>query len=120
MKVVERTPEESVITNHTLTPSIFMPRDHSGYYRYEGSLTTPTCDEGVIWTIFTHNLPMSIYQVSLLMSFNFKIMLYNSSNHHFPLCNVGSVRSHCTRICFHYCLILEGSFYKNNNALNTV
>ncbi|XP_074038920.1 putative carbonic anhydrase 3 isoform X2 [Leptinotarsa decemlineata] len=41
----------------------FIPRDHAGFYRYEGSLTTPGCDEGVIWTIFTQTMPISRHQV---------------------------------------------------------
>lgn len=56
----------SITTDTTYSASIFLPRDRAGYYRYEGSLTTPTCDEGVIWTIFTQTLPISQNQVSVL------------------------------------------------------
>ncbi|XP_043110256.1 uncharacterized protein LOC122355757 [Puntigrus tetrazona] len=33
--------------------------DRSKYYRYLGSLTTPNCDEGVVWTIFKDPLKVS-------------------------------------------------------------
>ncbi|RZC70551.1 hypothetical protein C5167_033710 [Papaver somniferum] len=38
------------------------------YYRYLGSLTTPPCDEGVIWTIKRKVMPVRIDQVMLLRS----------------------------------------------------
>lgn len=48
--------------------SNFMPRDTAGYYRYEGSLTTPGCTEGLVWTVFTNKLPISERQVRLFES----------------------------------------------------
>ncbi|KYB29101.1 putative carbonic anhydrase 3 [Tribolium castaneum] len=41
----------------------YLPRDRAGYYRYNGSLTTPDCTEGIIWTVFTNTLPISNSQV---------------------------------------------------------
>ena len=29
-----------------------MPPVTSKYFRYEGSLTTPSCDQSVVWTVF--------------------------------------------------------------------
>ncbi|XP_015837579.1 carbonic anhydrase 9 isoform X4 [Tribolium castaneum] len=43
----------------------FLPRDRAGFYRYEGSLTTPNCTEGVIWTVFTNGLPISSKQLKI-------------------------------------------------------
>ncbi|PUZ51951.1 hypothetical protein GQ55_6G232000 [Panicum hallii var. hallii] len=38
----------------------------SVYYRYMGSLTTPPCTEGVVWTVFHKVRPVDGYQVELL------------------------------------------------------
>ncbi|XP_042564416.1 carbonic anhydrase 15-like [Clupea harengus] len=35
----------------------------SAYYRYSGSMTTPGCNESVIWTIFQRTLPASHRQL---------------------------------------------------------
>ncbi|XP_055037133.2 carbonic anhydrase IV c [Misgurnus anguillicaudatus] len=36
------------------------------YYRYSGSLTTPGCDQIVVWTVFNQTLPISQKQVALM------------------------------------------------------
>lgn len=40
-----------------------LPIDRSEYFRYEGSLTTPSCDESVVWTILKNSVPFSISQI---------------------------------------------------------
>lgn len=49
---------------HNLSPRSFLPRNTANYYRYSGSLTTPDCNEGVIWTVFTSTLPISVDQAA--------------------------------------------------------
>ncbi|XP_058444995.1 carbonic anhydrase 1-like [Malaya genurostris] len=46
-----------------LSPHNLLPKNRTSYFRYEGSLTTPTCAESVIWTVFTESLPVSLDQV---------------------------------------------------------
>ncbi|KAM9257179.1 carbonic anhydrase 4 [Cariama cristata] len=41
------------------------------YYRYEGSLTTPDCHEGVIWTVFEKPIELSISQISQFSTVRF-------------------------------------------------
>ncbi|NXD50317.1 CAH4 anhydrase, partial [Corvus moneduloides] len=41
------------------------------YYRYEGSLTTPDCYEGVIWTIFEKPVELSLTQLSQFSALHF-------------------------------------------------
>ncbi|KAJ8961671.1 hypothetical protein NQ318_021269, partial [Aromia moschata] len=43
----------------------FLPRNIAGFYRYEGSLTTPDCNEGILWTVFTNTIPISPEQVRI-------------------------------------------------------
>jgi carbonic anhydrase len=42
----------------TFNLSLLMQVKERQYYRYMGSLTTPPCTEGVIWTIFTNKIPI--------------------------------------------------------------
>ncbi|XP_053941122.1 carbonic anhydrase 4 [Cuculus canorus] len=46
-------------------------KDLGKYYRYEGSLTTPDCYEGVIWTIFEKPIELSISQIAQFSTVHF-------------------------------------------------
>uniref|UniRef100_A0A8C0FSL2 Carbonic anhydrase 4 n=1 Tax=Bubo bubo TaxID=30461 RepID=A0A8C0FSL2_BUBBB len=59
--------------------SLLPPKEDLGrYYRYEGSLTTPDCHEGVIWTIFEKPIELSISQISQFSTVHFDAK--NSTN----------------------------------------
>nr|AAX16122.1 carbonic anhydrase precursor [Tridacna gigas] len=53
-------------TNIAMNFAHTMPEDWSSleYYRYLGSLTTPTCDEAVVWTVFENRIPISTAQLA--------------------------------------------------------
>ncbi|XP_029162999.1 carbonic anhydrase-like [Nylanderia fulva] len=48
-----------------LIPLLLLPRDHTTYYHYEGSLTTPGCQESVTWFVMTEKVPISETQVNV-------------------------------------------------------
>ncbi|NWW25966.1 CAH4 anhydrase, partial [Falcunculus frontatus] len=52
--------------------SLLPPEEDLGrYYRYEGSLTTPDCYEGVVWTIFEKPIELSLLQLSQFSALHF-------------------------------------------------
>ncbi|XP_033628377.1 carbonic anhydrase 2-like [Asterias rubens] len=55
------------------TPLIFgdiLPSNLSSFYRYSGSLTTPTCNEVVVWNVFTNPILISQAQMDMFRSLN--------------------------------------------------
>ncbi|NXI60214.1 CAH15 anhydrase, partial [Chloroceryle aenea] len=56
---------DSVDLAYTFRLSTLLPptRQLSGYYRYQGSLTTPDCSEVVIWTVFEEPVEIGREQV---------------------------------------------------------
>lgn len=56
------------VAEHNITADVYpltsvLPRDLARFYRYQGSLTTPTCNEVVTWTIFDDHVPVSEKQM---------------------------------------------------------
>jgi carbonic anhydrase len=49
--------------NDTLQADELLPENNDIFFRYRGSLTTPTCDEGVLWTVLENTAPISMQQV---------------------------------------------------------
>ncbi|KAL0114660.1 hypothetical protein PUN28_011745 [Cardiocondyla obscurior] len=48
-----------------MIPLWFLPKDHTTYYHYEGSLTTPECQESVMWFVMTEKLKVSEAQMNV-------------------------------------------------------
>lgn len=63
-----------------LTAADLLPHNRGSYFRYEGSLTTPSCMEAVVWTVFTQSMPLSLDQLEalkLMRSSNGSELLHN-------------------------------------------
>lgn len=64
-----------IVSSYQPDPTLFKsstPLNYSGFfpsvmniYRYEGSLTTPSCGQKVLWTVFKNPVRISERQVSL-------------------------------------------------------
>lgn len=54
--------------SYPINPGLLLPED-SGYYTYQGSLTTPPCSECVIWIVFKEPIEVSHEQVKNIQIF---------------------------------------------------
>lgn len=54
----------STVNIPALKLSDLLPTNTAKFYRYPGSLTTPHCDESVMWTVFSDPIKVSSAQVN--------------------------------------------------------
>ncbi|GBN49490.1 hypothetical protein AVEN_20835-1, partial [Araneus ventricosus] len=60
-----------------LNLSDMLPENPASFYRYIGSLTTPPCDEGVIWSILRKTAHIGRHQVCIAMTL---LLFQNNQN----------------------------------------
>lgn len=49
-----------------LDVSALLPSNLSCYFRHEGSLSTPPCAQGIVWTVFSETVKLSAKQLHTL------------------------------------------------------
>lgn len=64
-KNVEKENTNSTIENGVRLKDL-LPADMNRFYRYQGSLTTPPCNEIVIWTVFKERIEISQEQIDIM------------------------------------------------------
>lgn len=77
LSVINRTGNSSISVEQQLDLSSLFPLSSSPkFFRYNGSLTTPPCTEGVVWTILKRTVPISAQQLQAFgqnsVRFNFR------------------------------------------------
>uniref|UniRef100_A0A914Y499 carbonic anhydrase n=1 Tax=Panagrolaimus superbus TaxID=310955 RepID=A0A914Y499_9BILA len=104
---------------HSFRPHYILPINTDSFFRYEGSLTTPPCEESVIWTILSEPISMTKIQLGLfrairqndgseikdntrpMQPLNGRPILYQSMKRHFKFCDLSNpfVKALGQRIC---------------------
>jgi hypothetical protein len=80
-----------------LTLQDLLPRELNYFYRYDGSLTTPNCDESVVWTVLVEPLPIGGQQVISQQTNSIIIYLFHTKN-----------MAQCLQLIFNsYCRVKE-------------
>lgn len=61
----------SISLDKAIIPKNFLPTNIDSFYRYQGSLTTPNCNEVVSWTIFSQPAAITKPQVTSCPNVNY-------------------------------------------------
>ncbi|KIH65279.1 hypothetical protein ANCDUO_04401 [Ancylostoma duodenale] len=57
---------DDIVEKYAYSPAGLLPKDTVTFFRYEGSLTTPPCTEGVVWTILVEPRYVSEKELNFL------------------------------------------------------
>ncbi|KAG9281717.1 carbonic anhydrase 4-like [Astyanax mexicanus] len=71
LKNVVESGSNTTIDGISLSNLIPSEGNMTNYYRYSGSLTTPSCTEAVVWTVFENPIPLSHDQLSAFSNLKF-------------------------------------------------
>jgi carbonic anhydrase len=82
--------------NETLSLRDLLPESLSKFYRYMGSLTTPGCQEIVVWTVFADPITASESQVCYNFSF-FRFGRRRLDAHSYRLLDEIDVKRNCRK-----------------------
>lgn len=66
--------ENATYQNFPVHGTLPKPKDREKFYRYHGSLTTPDCNEVVVWTIFKEKMEISQKEMDELRQLNHGIL----------------------------------------------
>ena len=61
--IIDPTGSPIVYVSKPIPLEDLIPDDTNSFFRYNGSLTTPECNESVIWTVFETPIAVSLRQV---------------------------------------------------------
>ncbi len=81
--ILNNTPESgqhNADSGISIQPNSLLPKNSKQFYTYAGSLTTPPCNEGVIWYILSKPLGISKGQLSQLKALNQTNEAYPDNN----------------------------------------
>ncbi|XP_019943757.2 carbonic anhydrase 4b [Paralichthys olivaceus] len=71
LKYIQQPSNSTTVKEVSLDMFTLPQKNMTKYFRYEGSLTTPSCAEAVVWTMFENTIPLSRKQLTAFSQLQF-------------------------------------------------